>query len=145
MQSGEHTIKRPKSTAKPSRIIVLDWDFSVLSIRKWRVVNGEEKSVVNIETDDITSLFFHLKNLCANGDSWTIVGFRMYEMLCLAGMYDAIERKDIAITVVDETSEDVHKKGKARKYIGAMICQSPPTIIDAWLSNHAKVCFIDLA
>lgn len=144
MQSGEYTIRAPKSAKIPSRWIAVSWDFSKLVIRRWVIVSGEEKRIVSFESNDISQLFAALNEIALPGEKWMIVGWKMYELLCCAGMYEAVEKGDVNIAE--------HVSGKSvkpstvmpKRYIGAVICQSPPTIIDARLGNGADVCLIDL-
>jgi hypothetical protein len=91
------------------------------------------------------SFWSHLATLCTKGEKWIVAGWKMYETLCAAGMFDAIESGKVRITDSIDLAIKKGKRVKSKRFVGSMICQSPPTIIDAVLDNGSKLCFVDLA
>ena len=145
MSEQSYLLKRLKTTRFPGRFIVLDYQSPVAGISVYDYADGMWNFAEGLFTKDLDLFWCSLKSWCQSRVNTWLVGWRIYESLCELGIYDQLEAGTISLKKKRRRSEGSEDQSTWTQQAGALICNSPPTIIDLQLSARRELRVIDLA
>ena len=139
-----YLLKKLKTTRFPKRFIVLREcqgcaNFSVLDYQDglWEEINLIDLLGKSVWWTDLPS------RIRARETVW-IVGWKMYETLCALGIYEALETGLISLKRRKRKVKGDKANTVWEQQAGALVCDSPPTIIDLEFPGKRYVRCIDL-
>jgi len=139
-----HSLKKLKSERVPERVFVVseedgEWYWRVLSYKSGHWL---------IQENECSTKAAHLwraiaESSCPRKVLW-IVGWGMYSILCKSGLYDRIESGEVGVPMKIQGYAQGRAETIVTRLSGAMVCESPPTIIDLLVNLTNKVKVVDL-
>lgn len=73
-----------------------------------------------------------------------LVGWRMYPMLCAARLYDQLQDGPWSISTARSRGSHEQTDPARKRLAGALVCETPPTIIDLRHTTGKNLCCLDL-
>jgi hypothetical protein len=137
-------IKKPTRTCHPKRWLALAGLYEFLVTRMFGPgwPPGLQR---NAETMFTKGAFWAGLGKLAKGEPRLyVVGWDMYETLCKMGIYQAVENEGWSIAVANERKDEDECPYTAKRIVGTLVCESPPTIIDVRSPGGQGVRFLDM-
>lgn len=109
----------------------------------WRYIACSHKSRLFDSGLDAISFWDNLADRTKGSETWWVIGWNIYELLCRYEMYQRIVDGKIKITKNSSVHFPDGIKSTKSALFGALICENPPTIIDCELEGGGRVKFLD--
>jgi DNA polymerase type B, organellar and viral len=145
MHQQTYLLKRLKTTRIPERFIAIHHAGMITSTITLDYYNGLWDSGDYSHTNSLKYLWRSLAEDCQSRKTTWLVGWRMYQTLCSLGIYNELESGRVSVKKKRRKPDDAGDQSVWTQQCGAMICDSPPTIIDLDLGLQRYLRCIDLA
>lgn len=143
--TNEILIKKLKGCTRPTCMTTIFEKGRVIWLRRWSIREGRECRVVE-EAFKVDNYFWTtLDALVKKGSMYWAFGWRMYALLCKAGVYEIVESGGWNLLGGNNVERKSGQDGSKRGTWGALVCEDVPTILDLRTPSGGKIRFVDLA
>lgn len=142
---AEIAIRRPTSRAIPKYWLFIDWHRRGWVSRFCEYDDGNWRNISQ-GAGQPSAFFLYLSTVKAKrGVTVNVVGWQIYEHLCCCDIYQAIHDGLLLLTDGRVVGNNPVSLKTAKKLMGGLVCDNPPTIIDAMTCEGQRLKFLDIA